>query len=119
VLVLRGRGILTGQATQAEFLEGDRTEALGVAEEFRERAAIVLQGPGLAAIPVVLQIDADQFPQHRAVEGVGGLGQVRLQVDLFAPGDRRLVCLDEVIELHPPCAGPRRAHFRLLLKEFS
>ena len=64
------------------------------------RIPVVLQGSGLAVVPVVFEIDADQLAQHRAVERVAGLGEERLQVDRFAAGPRRFKGPDEVVELH-------------------
>ena len=69
------RGFLARLAPQAVLLERDRKEALPIAKELGERVPIILQRSGPALIPVVLQVDTDQLAQHRAVQGVAGLGE--------------------------------------------
>ena len=63
-------------------------QALAVAKELGERTAVFLQGPGPAAVPAIFEIDADQFAQHRAVEGMAGIGEELLQVNRFAAAPR-------------------------------
>ena len=81
--VLRRVGALAGLAPLAVLFEDYQPAAFDVRGQRGEAGEIGLNRGGPAAGPAVLEVDADQFPQHDCVFGVVGLQQLeRLQSPL-------------------------------------
>src|SRR5207237_6623862 len=93
----------------------DGPRPVGVGEQGRESAAVLVQRGRGAAVPPVVQVHAHQRPQHPGVERVGRGGQEAVEVHgrRGTPLVGGLERLDEVVQLG---GGGGRVHgLRILL----
>ena len=88
--------VFTGPHALPVLLERHRREEGRVPQDGREPCGVVGHALAPAAAPGVFQVDADQFAQHREVQRVVGVRQVRRQIGVRVNGQDQLERLDPV-----------------------